>query len=101
MARSRTAIGPRGVARAWARGWQSPQRGLETVMGGLAADAWIDYQTVPLWSEPGLDWCGQPTATVGCPARGALGVAHDARRWSEAAAAFTAERRAWGGSAEP
>ena len=95
MAEQRQPIGPRGVARAWARGWQSPARGWQTVMGGLEPEGLIAYTSLPLWSEAGLDWNGEPTAAVGTGARGAAGVAEDVRLWVESLAAYTAERRGW------
>lgn len=85
-------IGARSLACAWARGWQSPRRGLQTVMGGLGADAARPYETVPLWSEPGLDWEGRVTQAAGTRARGARGVADDAGWWAQAAPAYRRAR---------
>lgn len=91
LAASAKPIGARGVARPWARGWQNPRRGWQTVMGGLAADALIDYQTLPLWSEAGHDWLGKVSSARGVEAAGVAGVAEDARRWAEAIDDFCAE----------
>lgn len=88
LAASGRAIGARGLACASARGWQSPRRGVQTVMGGLGADADRVYETLPLWSEPGLTWDGRRTDAVGTRARGARGVADDAGWWAQAAPGY-------------
>ena len=88
LAASGQAIGARGLACASARGWQSPQRGVQTVMGGLGADAARVYETLPLWSEPGLAWDGRRTDAVDTRARGARGVADDAGWWARAAPGY-------------
>lgn len=88
LAASGRPIGARGLACASARGWQSPRRGVQTVMGGLGADADRVYETLPLWSEPGLTWDGRRTGDVGTRARGARGVADDAAWWAQAAPGY-------------
>ena len=85
-------IGARGLVCAWARGWQSPRLRVQTVMGGLGEDAAVTYETLPLWSEPGLDWEGRITRAVGTRARGARGVADDAGWWAHAAPAYRRAR---------
>jgi hypothetical protein len=92
MARAGLPLAPRGVSFASARGWQSPHLGLQTVMGGLGRDAAAPLATVPLWSEPGLDWVGEPIARVGTAARGAAGLADDAGWWAQAVAGFRRAR---------
>jgi hypothetical protein len=61
-------------------------------MGGLGEDAAVTYETLPLWSEPGMDWEGRTTRAVGTRARGARGVADDAGWWAHAAPAYRRAR---------
>lgn len=85
---------PPKYARGIARGWQCPEMRLQTIMGDLQVEGEDGYTTVPVWSEPGVDWFGNPTTYIGTHARGCANLADEVTYLREALPQFIAWRSA-------
>lgn len=80
-------------ARTAARGWQCPELRLQTIMGDLQVEGDDGYTTVPVWSEPGIDWFGNRTTDIGTRARGCANLADEVSYLREVLPQFVAWRR--------
>ncbi len=77
-----------------ARGWQCPDLRLQTIMGDMPTNGHDAYTTVPVWSEPGIDWFGNRTTATGPRARGCANLADEVSYLREVLPKFVAWRSA-------